>query len=317
MRTQRSVVPAPTSTTIVWTRASRPVGDGERLRDDHRAVDLAVEDASQIATVDPERLGRHADDRVDRGLRVPVLGQCQLQQPSDDLAHCLLVPGRAFLDQAPLEWPTQIEHRSLLQGLDAHEHVAPEDLARDHVPRPADVASHHVALAVRGGDRAARRPQVDAHLEHGLPGRGRRSAWPSSGACRIRPWAAGTRRSCGCPRPGLRRSLEGSSRPATARSRRRRRGRTPRPGPPASPHRSGRRRVRTSRRDPADRGSPPAGVRRATAESRSPAPGCRPAGPGRTPRRGGGAGRRGSSPGLPSSHARASAESSGSSVGPR
>ena len=150
----------------------QPVGDGERLGDDHRARDLAGEDSAQVLAVDPERLRGYADDGMDRGRRARPGGDRQLQEPADELAHCFLVLVRPLLDQAPLQRPAQVEHGAVFQRFGADQHVAPEDLPRHHVAGPADVALHHVSLAVRRRDRAPRRPQVDADLEDFAVGRG-------------------------------------------------------------------------------------------------------------------------------------------------
>ena len=79
-----------------------------------------------------------------------------------DFLDRLLVLLRTFLHNAAFERAAQIEHRTIIQGFAADQDALLNDLARDHIQRPSDVAVDHMAFAVGRGDRTARGAEIDA-----------------------------------------------------------------------------------------------------------------------------------------------------------
>ena len=118
--------------------------------------------------------------------------------------HRLDVLLRPLLEQAPLERPVEVEHRPVLERLAADQDRLLEDLARHHVDRPADVAVHHVALAVGGRDRRSGRCR----------GRCRRTGSPlvlrHVASFLSRAWGLASGHSSRCRRTGRVRSAAGS-----------------------------------------------------------------------------------------------------------
>jgi hypothetical protein len=74
---------------------------------------------------------------------------------AQQLAHGFDVLLGAFLEQAALERPMQVEHRAVGHGLMADQDVTFQDLLGHHVQRPADETVDDEALAVRRRDGAA------------------------------------------------------------------------------------------------------------------------------------------------------------------
>src|SRR5262249_28719776 len=121
-----------------------------------------LDGAAEVLPADAERLGRHAHDRADR---LAVTPASQRDQVPQELAHRQLVPLGAFLDQAPLEGTPKIQHRPAVERFAAEEDRLLHEAPGHHVDRPADIALDHVPAAVRGGDRAAGRAEIDADVE--------------------------------------------------------------------------------------------------------------------------------------------------------
>ena len=142
------------------------VGHRERLGDDHQAVHGVLQGLAHLLLVDPQRLGRHAH----HGAHLVAVARLavhphQGEQVPEQLAHGGLVLLGAVLDQPLFQRPVEVEHGAVVQRLAADEHGLLQHLARHHVQRPADVALDHEALAVGRRNGAARRPEIDPHLE--------------------------------------------------------------------------------------------------------------------------------------------------------
>ncbi len=88
----------------------------------------------------------------------------------EELAHRFDVFLRPFLEQAALERAVEVEHGAVGHGLVADEDGPLENLPGDHVGRPSDEALDDETLAVRRGDRAARRAEVDADMKDVIGG---------------------------------------------------------------------------------------------------------------------------------------------------
>jgi len=106
---------------------------------------------------------RNADDRADV-LGVDVAGLLRLRRATADAekrSNRLDVLLRTFLQQAALERTMQIEHRTV-ETASCPMRTARFNTSSRHVDGPADVAVHDEPFAVRRGDGASRRAEVNA-----------------------------------------------------------------------------------------------------------------------------------------------------------
>src|SRR4030095_7759830 len=72
---------------------------------------------------------------------------------------------RSVLHDASLQWPAQVQHGAVIEGLATDHDGFLHDFARDHVARPADITVDHMTLAIGRRYRATRSAEVDSQTK--------------------------------------------------------------------------------------------------------------------------------------------------------